>query len=168
MTTDLISHLSHFKECTEFLYAMASSESERLTQRIQDWRSFWQQDFFLISITQFLLTLKPTLDPVLCKFFIFKKKMEAFRQPLIRKVLIVSRICQLTCLAKKNIYFGNNLIIYNKDNYIVVRMHLIIKSLLLETSSKCHLSLNSILSLTLQNTLIFKLLSLQSRPLISY
>lgn len=147
---------------------MASSESERLTQRIQDWRSFWQQDFFLISITQFLLTLKPTLDPVLCKFFIFKKKMEAFRQPLIRKVLIVSRICQLTCLAKKNIYFGINLIIYNKDNYIVVRMHLIIKSLLLETSSKCHLSLNSILSLTLQNTLIFKLLSLQSRPLISY
>lgn len=103
------------------------------------------------------------------QIFHLQKKMEAFRQPLIRKVLIVSRICQLTCLAKKNIYFGNNLIIYNKDNYIVVRMHLIIKSLLLETSSKCHLSLNSILSLiTLQNTLIFKLLSLQSRPLISY
>lgn len=111
---------------------------------------------------------KANLGSSSMQIFHLQKKMEAFRQPLIRKVLIVSRICQLTCLAKKNIYFGNNLIIYNKDNYIVVRMHLIIKSLLLETSSKCHLSLNSIFSLTLQNTLIFKLLSLQSRPLISY
>lgn len=51
--------------------------------------------------------------------------------------------------GKKNIYFGINFIIYNKDNYIVVRMYFIIKFLLLEILLKCYLFLNFILSLIL-------------------